>query len=138
MPPGVDGIPETLIWKMLTKVLQRLPGGEEYVESSMPQLRRDGSYWSVSPSYRSRYGVLTLASGRECPKPRDWSRVECQNCGEKGHGRARCPNPAKEDEADGGAGADGGWGDNAGGAAAGGDGGWGADEAPAVAADGGW
>jgi len=60
---------------------------------------------------------------RECPKPRDYSRVECRNCGEKGtlpwavslvdslrsclltivmsigHTHVRCKNPPKEPEA---------------------------------------
>jgi cellular nucleic acid-binding protein len=27
---------------------------------------------------------------RECPKPRDYSRVQCRNCGEMGHTIARC------------------------------------------------
>lgn len=50
-------------------------------------------------------------SSRECPKPRDYSKVQCRNCGESklnqplrvlmpanfvsvGHGAARCKNPA--------------------------------------------
>lgn len=61
-------------------------------------------------------------SGKECPKPKDWSRVECSNCHKKGHGKARCPKPPQENEDDG-------FGD-----AAGGGGDWGA---PAKAS-GGW
>lgn len=34
---------------------------------------------------------------RECPKPRDYSRITCSNCQEKGHGRARCPAPVAEE-----------------------------------------
>jgi hypothetical protein len=40
-------------------------------------------------------------TGRECPKPTDWSRVECSNCHEKGHTFKRCTVPVAE-EADGG------------------------------------
>ena len=36
---------------------------------------------------------------RDCLKPRDWSRVKCQNCGEMGHGKARCPQPTDDNEA---------------------------------------
>lgn len=31
---------------------------------------------------------------RECPKPKDWSRVNCTNCSKYGHGAKRCPEPA--------------------------------------------
>ncbi|KAI1347000.1 hypothetical protein F5Y01DRAFT_296360 [Xylaria sp. FL0043] len=27
---------------------------------------------------------------RLCPKPRDYSRIQCQNCGEMGHTKVRC------------------------------------------------
>lgn len=30
-------------------------------------------------------------TSRECPKPRDWSRVKCRNCNQYGHGEKRCP-----------------------------------------------
>ncbi|KAI1179155.1 hypothetical protein F4777DRAFT_534550 [Nemania sp. FL0916] len=30
---------------------------------------------------------------RGCPKPRDYSRVQCQNCGEMGHTKVRCKKP---------------------------------------------
>lgn len=33
---------------------------------------------------------------RECPKPRDWSRVQCQQCQQFGHTVARCKNPPAE------------------------------------------
>ena len=59
---------------------------------------------------------------RECPKPRDYSRITCRNCNEKGHTVKRCPKPVVEDEAEG----------------VSGDGGWGGDAAPANAEDGGW
>ena len=68
---------------------------------------------------------------KECPQPKDWSRVTCSNCGNKGHGMKRCPEPQKEDEdaedagASGGGG--GGWDDGA--PAAGGN--WGANDAAA-------
>ena len=69
---------------------------------------------------------------KECPKPRDYSRVKCSNCeqstlraaqtlntsniGAVGHGKARCPLPPKEEGADGGFGAaDGGFGGDDGG-----------------------
>jgi len=35
--------------------------------------------------------------GRECPKPRDWSRVKCTNCQEMGHTQVKCQNPPKEE-----------------------------------------
>lgn len=28
---------------------------------------------------------------RECPLPKDWSRVKCTNCSKFGHGAKRCP-----------------------------------------------
>ena len=40
---------------------------------------------------------------RECPEPKNWSKVKCQNCGEMGHGKARCDKPpaaADDDDAD--------------------------------------
>ena len=40
-------------------------------------------------------------TGRECPKPRDYSRVTCQNCGEKGHTKVRCKQPPKEEDGEG-------------------------------------
>ena len=63
-------------------------------------------------------------SGRECPHPKDWSRVECSNCHEKGHGVKRCTKPVEEvvdgDEN----GTDGDWGEGNNAAVSGGDGGW--------------
>ena len=35
---------------------------------------------------------------KECPKPRDYTRVKCQNCGEMGHTKVRCKQPPKEEE----------------------------------------
>lgn len=35
-------------------------------------------------------------ASRECPKPRDWSRVKCRNCNNFGHGEKRCPEPPAE------------------------------------------
>lgn len=55
-------------------------------------------------------------ASRECPKPRDWSRVKCRNCNNFGHGEKRCPEPPAET-----AGSD--WGDAGGSTAAAG--GWG-------------
>lgn len=68
---------------------------------------------------------------RECPKPKDWSRVKCQNCGEMGHGKARCPNPSNDD-----GGFDSGIGD--GDFGTGNDGGGGSFEAPNATVEGGW
>lgn len=93
-------------------------------------------------------------TGRDCPKPTDWSRVECSNCHEKGHTYRRCTKPPPENEGgewdDGNAGgttagaangnAGGDWQDGGHGAAdnnAAGDS-WGAAAAPAVVAGGGW
>lgn len=67
--------------------------------------------------------------GKECTKPKDWSRVKCKNCEELGHGAKRCPQPPKEvdaasgDEGRDNGGADGGWGESAGGDTGGGWGG---------------
>jgi hypothetical protein len=36
--------------------------------------------------------------GKDCPKPRDYSRVTCQNCNEKGHTKVRCKAPPKQEE----------------------------------------
>lgn len=36
--------------------------------------------------------------GRDCTAPKDWSRVTCRNCGEKGHTIKRCKQPIKEQE----------------------------------------
>ncbi|KAL6907096.1 hypothetical protein GGI43DRAFT_396623, partial [Trichoderma evansii] len=36
---------------------------------------------------------------KECPKPRDWSKVQCSNCEEYGHTKVRCKQPPKESEA---------------------------------------
>lgn len=46
-------------------------------------------------------------AAKECPEPKDWSKVQCNNCKEFGHTIKRCPNPAAEAE-EGGDG-DGGW-----------------------------
>ena len=37
---------------------------------------------------------------KECPKPRDWSRVKCSRCGEMGHTQVRCKmaDPAAEED----------------------------------------
>ena len=43
---------------------------------------------------------------KECPKPKDWSKVQCRLCNEMGHGAGRCPNPPKDDSGELGAGAD--------------------------------
>jgi cellular nucleic acid-binding protein len=69
-------------------------------------------------------------SARECPKPKDWSRVKCNNCQEFGHTVARCNNPTVEPD-------NGGWGNGGGksGAAAGG---WGSGGGDAAAATGDW
>lgn len=45
--------------------------------------------------------VLSDAEGhewRDCTAPKDWSRVTCRNCGEKGHTIKRCKQPIKEQE----------------------------------------
>lgn len=82
---------------------------------------------------------------RDCPKPKDWSRVKCTNCSQFGHGAKRCPHPPAEPEVNG-------WGDGGGnlGAAAGGwsaggvdstkvsTGDWADESAAAAAASGGW
>jgi cellular nucleic acid-binding protein len=52
-------------------------------------------------------------SGKECPKPKDWSRVKCTNCQEMGHGAKRCPNPTVEVPEESGGGGGGDW-DNGG------------------------
>jgi hypothetical protein len=52
--------------------------------------------------------------GKECPKPRDYSRVTCQNCGEKGHTKVRCKAPPKPEEPADGMGDDGFGGDREG------------------------
>jgi len=44
---------------------------------------------------------------RECDQPKDYSKVQCRNCNQFGHGAARCPQPAQ-----------GGTGEDSGGAAA--------------------
>ncbi|KAF1987476.1 hypothetical protein K402DRAFT_375542, partial [Aulographum hederae CBS 113979] len=68
---------------------------------------------------------------KECPKPRDYSRVECRNCGEKGHTAVRCKQPKPEDGE--------GFGDSGGfGAAAAAGGGWDTGGAVDAAASGGW
>ncbi|KAF2768573.1 hypothetical protein EJ03DRAFT_328225 [Teratosphaeria nubilosa] len=66
-------------------------------------------------------------TGRDCPKPTDWSRVECSNCKQKGHTFKRCTNPpadADGDEIGGGDGAAGG--------------GWGAGDTAPAGSSGGW
>lgn len=51
---------------------------------------------------------------KDCPQPRDWSRVKCSNCGEMGHTKVRCTQPAQDlDEQDGGDGGYGGGGSGA-------------------------
>ena len=51
---------------------------------------------------------------RECPKPKDWSRVKCKKCFQYGHGEKRCTESAGGSGDNGGyanqGGADGGWG----------------------------
>lgn len=37
---------------------------------------------------------------KDCPEPKDWSKVKCNNCGEMGHTIKRCKKPAA-DEGDG-------------------------------------
>ncbi|KAF2430234.1 hypothetical protein EJ08DRAFT_649798 [Tothia fuscella] len=69
-----------------------------------------------------------------CPKPRDYSKVQCKNCGEMGHTVVRCKKPADA----GGEGGDGGFGDGGGAAIPATSGGWGNDDAtPAPSAGGG-
>jgi cellular nucleic acid-binding protein len=58
--------------------------------------------------------------GRDCDKPRDWSRVKCRNCNNYGHGEKRCPEPVGAAETSGG------WGDD-GGASSAAVSGWGGD-----------
>jgi cellular nucleic acid-binding protein len=41
---------------------------------------------------------------RECPKPKDWSRVKCTNCSKYGHGKMRCPEPEATGDSYGGGG----------------------------------
>ncbi|KAI1778261.1 hypothetical protein F4818DRAFT_405361, partial [Hypoxylon cercidicola] len=36
---------------------------------------------------------------KECPKPRDYSRVKCSNCGEMGHTKVRCKKEPAADDA---------------------------------------
>jgi hypothetical protein len=78
---------------------------------------------------------------RECPEPRDWSKVQCSTCQEFGHTYKRCKAPAANEGGDDAGMADGGpvggWsaGDDAG--ASGGDGGWNAG-GDAGGASGGW
>lgn len=51
--------------------------------------------------------------GKDCPKPKDWSRVKCNNCGNMGHTVKRCPEPAMEQANDyGSGGGGGGWGND--------------------------
>ncbi|OAL02324.1 hypothetical protein IQ06DRAFT_293010 [Phaeosphaeriaceae sp. SRC1lsM3a] len=70
---------------------------------------------------------------RDCPKPRDYSKVQCSNCQQFGHTVKRCKEPIAEGDAmgDGGAvcGGDGGWGntDDTGAASGGGEASWGGD-----------
>lgn len=74
---------------------------------------------------------------KDCPKPRDMSRVKCMNCSEMGHFKSKCPKPVVEDDAGdaGNGGFDNGGLDNSAGFDNGGDGGsW---NAP-TAADNGW
>lgn len=56
----------------------------------------------VSTSHQDTWPLLTpVIEGhvsRDCPKPRDWSRVTCQNCGKTGHTKVRCKEPPKEGE----------------------------------------
>ncbi|MCJ1393302.1 hypothetical protein MMC18_006174 [Xylographa bjoerkii] len=40
---------------------------------------------------------------KECPKPRDYSKVKCTNCDEMGHTKVRCKAPPKDEGGDGGA-----------------------------------
>jgi len=107
----------------------------------VPQLRPDGSLCKDLLFSLGLYNTLTdKQQSRECTEPKDWSKVECRNCGEKGHGAGRCKNPAKQDDASTGgvdiadAGApSGGWEDTAG-AGATATGGW--DSAPTPAPSG--
>lgn len=51
------------------------------------------------PSIRTN--VFSDAEGhtwRDCTAPKDWTRVTCRNCGEKGHTVKRCKQPIKEQE----------------------------------------
>lgn len=68
---------------------------------------------------------------KECPEPKDWSRVKCNNCQQFGHTVARCREPVAE--------ASGGdWGNAGGDTGGAASGGWG-DDAPATSgAPGGW
>lgn len=76
---------------------------------------------------------------RGCPKPTDWSRVECTNCHEKGHSYKRCKNEAAVAEGGDGGGWEDGAGASSGGAAAsGGGGGWESSAAEPIASSGGW
>ena len=38
---------------------------------------------------------------RECPKPRDYSRVKCTNCQQMGHTKVRCKEPLVDEDAGG-------------------------------------
>jgi hypothetical protein len=68
---------------------------------------------------------------RDCTAPKDWSRVTCRNCGEKGHTIKRCKQPIKEQENTNPSGdGDGGFGDAADSGAGAGGGGW--DDKPAA------
>jgi len=69
---------------------------------------------------------------KECPKPRDYSKVQCKNCGEMGHTVVRCKKPAAS--GDSGFGGDFGGGDS--GKAA--TGGWEAGGAGETVVAGGW
>lgn len=81
------------------------------------------------------YSILTRDSDaddhqwRDCPNPKDWSRVTCRNCGEKGHTIARCKQPKKEEEGARGADASGGF-ESADAGAGGGSGDWNDAAAP--------
>lgn len=84
---------------------------------------------------------------KDCPKPRDYSRVTCRTCGQKGHTSVKCKEPPKDDTDNAGFGAAETFGDaagendmngfNDGGIAVGG---WQTanDSGPVVAADSGW
>ena len=44
--------------------------------------------------------ALARHTGRDCPKPRDYSRITCSNCQKTGHTKVRCKEPLKEEEED--------------------------------------
>ncbi|CZR52959.1 related to hexamer-binding protein HEXBP [Phialocephala subalpina] len=155
------------IWEFLAYHIRNAPSLALPKESSVRSVVKSATFLATAPKEEVTFAVtverkilmkVTARMGhasRECPEPKDWSRVKCSVCEEIGHTKVRCPQAKAEAEAGNGDGGYGG-GDDAGtgygdepsyggsdnfGAPATTNGGYGGDEfgaaAPAVAA-GGW